>query len=254
LGRRLFAALGLAATLAHGACAPSVHADPNALWTIVNGKCGPGMAAKRDPSPCLLLDAADGYAVLKDQRGRTQVLVIPTARITGIESPDLLAPASPNYWDDAWKAGRFVAGFAGKPIPREDLALAVNSIDGRSQNQLHIHVDCLDPQVRDAVRAALPDIGGHWRPLAIDLAGHRYEEMRLDGAELGARDPFKLLAEDPAAKTGMGLETLVVVGATFANGTPGFVLLADRANLAAGDIGHGETLMDHTCKALGPAG
>jgi len=43
----------------------------------------------------------------------------------------------------------------------------------------------------------------------------------------------------------MGLETLIAVGATFA-GRPGFVLLADHAELAAG--GHGEDLQDHDCK------
>jgi len=244
-------AWAVAALLLAG-CAPA-HADPNALWTIVHTQCAPDEAAKADPAPCLAVDAAGGYAVLKDRRGVTQVLVIPTAKLTGIESPELLAPNTPNYWDDAWRARRFVEKFAGRPIPREDLALAVNSIDGRSQNQLHIHVDCLDPAVRDAVHGALPSLGRTWSPLKIDLAGHRYEAIWLDGADLGSRDPFKLLARDPAARAGMGLETLVVVGVKFDDGAPGFVLLADHADPPSGDIGNGESLMDHDCKALKPA-
>jgi CDP-diacylglycerol pyrophosphatase len=44
----------------------------------------------------------------------------------------------------------------------------------------------------------------------------------------------------------MALESLAVVGATFA-GKPGFVLLADNAELAAG--GHAEDLQDHDCVA-----
>jgi CDP-diacylglycerol pyrophosphatase len=236
------------------ALASCARADPDALWNIVHGKCAPNLAATGKPGPCVALDPAGGYAVLKDIRGKTQVLVIPTTRITGIESPALLAPDAPNFWRDAWAAGHFVAGYAGAPIPREDLALAVNSIDGRSQNQLHIHVDCIDPAVREALAAALPDIGPHWAPLNVDLAGHRYEAMRLDGEALTA-DPFKLLAAgDPAARADMGLETLVVTGVRLPGGAPGFVILADHANPGAGDIGNGESVMDHSCKVLAPAG
>ncbi|MGH6972693.1 MAG: CDP-diacylglycerol diphosphatase, partial [Caulobacteraceae bacterium] len=81
--------------------------------------------------------------------------------------------------------------------------------------------------------------------------GRRYMAMRLEGDDLGARNPFKLLAEgQPAARKDMGLETLVAVPTTFENGRPGFILLSDRANLAAGDYGSGEVLQDHTCKVL----
>jgi CDP-diacylglycerol pyrophosphatase len=245
--RAAFLVLGLA-------LASCARADPDALWNIVHGKCAPNQAASGQPAPCVAVDLAGGYAVLKDIRGKTQVLVIPTTKITGIESPALLAEGAPNFWRDAWAARRFVEGYAGSPIPREDVALAVNSIDGRSQNQLHIHVDCIDPAVRQTLAAALPDIGPRWAPLAVDLAGHRYEAMRLSGDDL-TQDPFKLLAAgDAAARAEMGLETLVVTGVRSANGAPGFVLLADHADPAAGDIGNGESVMDHSCKVLAPAG
>jgi len=249
--RALLRAAFLVLGLALASCA---RADPDALWNIVHGKCAPNQAASGQPAPCVAVDLAGGYAVLKDIRGKTQVLVIPTTKITGIESAALLAEGGPNFWRDAWAARRFVEGYAGSPIPREDVALAVNSIDGRSQNQLHIHVDCIDPAVRQTLAAALPDIGPRWAPLAVDLAGHRYEAMRLSGDDL-TQDPFKLLAAgDAAARAEMGLETLVVTGVRSPNGAPGFVLLADHADPAAGDIGNGESVMDHSCKVLAPAG
>ena len=233
---------------------PACAADPDALWNIVGGQCAPNQQAKHDPAPCVSVDLAGGYAVLKDESGATQVLVIPTTRITGIESPALLDPAAPNYWADAWMARHDVETFAHREIPREDLALAVNSIYGRSQDQLHIHVDCIRPDVRDALDTAMDRIGPKWAPLDVSLAGHRYRAMRLTGEDLGDRDPFKLLASgDPTALAAMGLETLVVAGAVFSDGSPGFILLSDRADPSNHDPASGESLLDHTCQVLRPA-
>ncbi|MEJ0066521.1 MAG: CDP-diacylglycerol diphosphatase [Caulobacteraceae bacterium] len=163
---------------------PARAADPDALWNVVSGQCVPNQQARQDPGPCVSVDLAGGYAVLKDQSGATQVLVIATTRITGIESPALLDPAAPNYWADAWAARHDVEQFAHREIPREDVALAVNSIYGRSQDQLHIHVDCIRPDVRDALNTAIDRIGPKWAPLDVSLAGHRYKAMRIAGEDL----------------------------------------------------------------------
>ncbi len=79
-------------------------ADPSALWHIDNGKCVPHMRESNDPAPCSIVDLTVGYVVLKDIVGATQFLLMPTARISGIESPAVLAPDAPNYWDLAWRA------------------------------------------------------------------------------------------------------------------------------------------------------
>ncbi len=245
----LAAALGLVAL----AAPLSACADPNALWTIVHTQCAPSEAAKGDPSPCLAVDLAAGYAVLKDRSGATQVLLIPTAKVTGIEDPAVLAPAAPNYFEDAWRARRFVQALAGQIIPADELSLAVNSMYGRSQNQLHIHVDCIRPDVRAALKASLDHIGPTWSPIDVGVSGRHYEAMRLPGDDLGGRNAFKLLAEgDPAARADMGLETMLVAPVSFADGAPGFVLIADRAS--PGDAGSAEELQDHMCKVLQPAG
>src|SRR4051794_10314769 len=67
-------------------------ADPSALWNIDNGQCVPHMRQSNDPAPCSIVDLAAGYVVLKDIVGATQFLLMPTARISGIESPAVLAP------------------------------------------------------------------------------------------------------------------------------------------------------------------
>jgi CDP-diacylglycerol pyrophosphatase len=192
--------------------------------------------------------------VLKVPGERTQVLLVPTTRVAGIESPKLLAPDGPNYWQAAWDARRWVERRAGMPIPREKVGLAINSIYGRSQDQLHIHVDCVRADVIAKLAAHEDEIGSTWALFPVSLAGERYRAMRLAGPELGGRDPFKLLAaESPEVRAAMGSQTLIVTGAGSADGSPGFVLLAAEGGRAENPGGHGEELLDHTCAALGPA-
>ena len=245
----------LAALLGFAALAAplSACADPNTLWNIVHGKCVPDERTKGDPAPCLAVHLKSGYAVLKDNSGATQVLVIPTAKVTGIEDAKVLAAAAPNYFAYAWTARSFVDGFTKQTLPRDELALAVNSIDGRTQNQLHIHVDCIRAAVRTALAGNLASVGPSWAPIDVGIPGRHYEAMRLTGDDLGAHNPFKLLADgDAAAKADMKLETLVVAPVTLPDGKPGFILLADRADPSAGDYGSGEELQDHGCAILQP--
>jgi CDP-diacylglycerol pyrophosphatase len=226
------------------------RADSDALKKIVIGQCVPHQQAGRGPAPCAEVDLKGGFAVLKDKRGNTQFLLIPTKVVTGIEDRQTLAPGAPNYFAAAWAARRFTEKQAGKPIPRDDIGLSVNSAYGRSQNQLHIHIDCIRPEVRQALKDNDSRIGNVWAVLDADLAGHRYRAMRLDGAEL-ERNPFRVLSEgDEEAGAGMGRETLTVVGAVFPDGKPGFYLLADRANIETMDTASSETLLDHDCAVL----
>lgn len=241
------------AILFHG---PAARADPNALWNIVHGQCVPDWQQRRVlKPPCVAVDlnkgVAGGFAVIKDQRGQTQYLLLPTQRITGIESAALLAPHATNYFADAWRERRLVVKAIRHGMPRDTLSLAVNSELSRTQNQLHIHIDCVRADVRDALRRERLDIGRRWRPLPVLLVGHRYRAMRVTGRSLAGHDPFKFLAQGvPGARTDMGHHTLVVVGMRYAHHVAGFVILDDYADPVRGDNAGGEELQDHAC-ALG---
>jgi CDP-diacylglycerol pyrophosphatase len=229
-------------------------ADPSVLWKIVNGKCVPHEQAERDPSPCSDVDVAEGvvkgFVVLKDIAGVAQFLLIPTARISGIEDPAVLMEGATNYWAAAWNARYFVEDRVQTSLPRDAIALAINSSVGRTQDQLHIHIDCIRPDVRAALTAGLDKVGIAWAPFPVPLVGHGYRAIRINQDTLDGVDPFRVLMDgDPA--TDMGMHTLVVVGETFAEGRNGFVLLDDRADLAAGDRASGENLLDHAC-AIAP--
>jgi CDP-diacylglycerol pyrophosphatase len=116
---------------------------------------------------------------------------------------------------------------------------------------LHIHIDCVAPDVRAALDAYDDNLTADWRLLSFKLAGRVYWARRLDSNDLSDAAPFRLLADGVAgAKEAMAQETLVAIGATFSPATPGFVLLADHADPDAG--GHGEDLLDASCAVARP--
>ncbi|MDR5762130.1 CDP-diacylglycerol diphosphatase [Caballeronia sp. LZ035] len=240
---RLAALCGVAVTLALPlACA----ANPNALWNIVHDYCEPAAEGAPVKQKCADVNLPDGYAVLKDLVGVAQYLLIPTARVSGIESPALLTPDSPNYFRDAWNARVYVDRKLHRTLPRDEVSLAINSASGRTQNQLHIHIDCLAADVAQTLREVGPRIGTEWAPLPVRLRGHVYSAMRIDDADLSHTDPFKLIAPY-AAQRGqtMGQQTLLLVGAVRGDGSAAFYLLNDHVQ--PGDWASSEELQDHTC-------
>jgi len=227
---------------------PPASANPNALWEIVHDKCSVHEELLHSPLPCTIVNRTAGYAVLKGIVGATQFLLIPTARVAGIEDPAILLPAAPNYWQAAWDARNNVEALAGRALPRDDVALAINSTFARTQNQLHIHVDCIAPAVRTALREHGSEIGPAWAPFPEPLFGHPYRAMRVETLTRPGAEPFELLAGGiPGARQSMGSESLVVVGTIFPTGETGFYLLETRADETTGNRGFGEDLQDHSC-------
>jgi CDP-diacylglycerol pyrophosphatase len=227
----------------------SACADPSALWRIVHDACVPHAEVGQGPRPCESVDLAggvtEGVAILKDLVGVAQMLAIPTRRISGIEDPQMLAPDAPPVFADGWKAKALVEARLSHPLPREAVALALNSKWARSQDQLHVHVDCVAKPVAAALAEYRPALDENWRAMTVPLAGRVYFARRLDSADLGDADPIRLLAEGlEGAKANLGAYSLAAVGATF-DGKPGFILLADRFSLEGG--GHAEGIQDHDC-------
>ena len=225
-------------------------ADRMALWRIAHDKCVVDQKTKGDPAPCALVDIAggedNGVVILKDLNGIAQHLAIPTRRIAGIEAPEILNSDLPNYWRAAWAARTYLNARLPHELPRDAIGLAINASSRRSQDQLHIHIDCVAPDVRATLAAYDADLTTGWHVLPFALHGRVYWARRLDSADLSDVAPFRLLAEGVAtAKGDMANETLVAIGATFAPAIPGFVLLADHADPGAG--GHGEDLLDAKC-------
>ena len=222
--------------------------NPDALWMLVSTRCVPNQLQNGDPKPCASVDLNDGYVILKDRRGLTQYLLIPTVRVSGIESAYLLTGA-PNYFADAWRERGYVERAARRALPRSAISLAINSAEGRSQNQLHIHIDCIRADVQEVLGRELSMIADGWAPLPQPLvAGHHYRAMRVLADTLDGTNPFTLLADSlPGARATMGEQSLVVVGGEFAAGQPGFIILNSEVDPSTSDNGSGEELQDHDC-------
>jgi CDP-diacylglycerol pyrophosphatase len=226
-----------------------VAGDRGALWTMVHDLCVRDQVATGYPFPCVEVDLSRGeergVAIFRDIRSSTHLLLIPTRRLSGVEDPLVGMQALPNYWVDAWNARMRIAEQSQKDLPREAFGMAINPVATRSQDQLHIHVDCIRPDVRDALFRHAREITSRWSVLPVPLAGQIYRVRRLDGEEL-KQDPFDLVREDArASATPMGQVTIGVIGARFHDGKDGFVLLENHAG--GGAFAHAEDMLDHRC-------
>jgi CDP-diacylglycerol pyrophosphatase len=240
--------LATVAGLPHAVSAP----NRSGLWVVVHDICLPAYQAIGTAFPCAEVNIANGldrgFAVLQAPSSATHVIVVPTTRISGIESPALMRENAPNYWEAAWDARRFVEEGAGRRLPRDKIGMAINSAASRSQDQLHIHVACIAPAVADFLRRHQAEIHRAWSFLSPALLGHRFAAMKVETDSLAHVDPFKLLARGlPSGKFSMGSQTLAVVGATFTDGRTGFYLLANDSGASPRNIVGAEALLDDKC-------
>ena len=243
LRKHRWAVLSIASVAATLFAAAASCANRDALREIVQDQCLTHWRDQHSAAPCMevhLEGAADaGYAVLADRKGGAHFLLIPTVTISGIESPALEAPGGPSYFQAAWRAHERLDTVIGRPVPARLVGLAVNPLHARGQDQLHIHIECLRPDVYEVLARQAGHISSSWSP--VTLAGANYW-VRSTSADLDADDPFKLLASHPPeAGRGMSDYTLVVTGAPTAD--RGFLMLASSS--AAGEL-----LLDSACAAV----
>lgn len=235
--RATLPALLLAAFASGALCTmPARGESRNALRQIVQEQCLVHWLEHHEPAPCDRVEAA--YAVLADRKGGAHFLLIPTKTIAGIESAELEQAGTPNYLSAAWRARDRLAAAAGHEIPRGAVGLAVNPPHARTQDQFHIHIECLRPDVFRSLNAAAERITDAWSTLTV--GGAHYEALRITGEDLDGANPFELLAKHAqTAGHAAGDYTLVLAGMQFRSG-PGFILLASTGPA-------GELLLDSTC-------
>jgi CDP-diacylglycerol pyrophosphatase len=197
-------------------------------------------AARLDSNPgCRLYDQSNQYVIIKDNaRDKPQAyLIVPTIKVTGIEDPLVLSRPVVDFWQYGWARS---ATYPGRPP--SDTALAINSADGRSQNQLHIHIACVRRDVKDIVLAGnVPSYPGRAITVRLPPQQHVYRVVRVDG--LGASlSPFLLIHDTAAGRMNMANQSIAVVGSSRAGE---YYLLS--TSYSADNPAFAEELLDQSC-------
>ncbi len=226
------------------------------LWRVVQ-TCLANHYVTGGAFPCLQVDTAvsgvaNGYAVLRAPLEDTHVILTPTVRTIGIEDGRLRAPDAPNYFQDAWSARHFVTDGLTRQPAREDLAMAVNSRPGRSQDQLHIHVDCIRPAVKQSLQRQAAALHAQvWTQISVLPHAPRYWALALAKEDLAGVNVFSLVANGlRIAPERMDDATIVVAGSNSAHDGAGFIVLARQRVAHSLDEAHGEALLNHSCAAF----
>ncbi len=244
-------------TVSAGFAAYAAGLHRMALWQVVRA-CVADAKLIGAPFPCLEVNLGGGEgtgSVVVRPPFTDDTILAPTRRITGVEDPFLKSPEAPNYFDDAWRARRFLKGADGETPARDEIALFVNSAVVRTQDQLHIHVGCLVPYARRTLAAEAPAIPiGEWKQIGPVVPHTMFWGYRIPGRELANVNPFRLAADELGGRTkSPGDLTVVVVGARVDDNDQ-FLILASYAKAphAWWPVGDGNLLGD--CRAPKPQG
>lgn len=211
----------------------SLHHQSGALWRVVE-RC----ARTPDHKPCKIYNPQKGFVLYKVRAGKGQYLLLPTRRLLGIEEDALLEADTPNYLQAAWAHRALVGEAYGRSIPDDRLSLSINSRTIRSQEQLHVHIDCL----RADIRQILNGLEGKGEQGEVLLRGHQYHWRLVPSLTpsplLGAS--FFPAGADRAERGYYGLVVAPLHGR--------FLLLRSRAHGL--NWGFTEELQDHRCSSL----
>ena len=230
-GRRRARLIGLAAgvlaltTLAAGGLA----SDRDGLWQVVRA-CVADQRLSGLPFPCLVVDLTDGEArghVLLRPPWSNDLILSPTRPIVGVEDPILQSPDTPNYFAEAWRARTMIATVNGRPPPRDETALIVNSRIVRSQDQLHIHIGCLVPRARRMLSDAAPLLPlDAWRLLDPVVPHQPFWALRVRSADLAGVEPFRLVDAELGRAVRDRASLMIVVAGAKVDGDDEFLILA----------------------------
>jgi CDP-diacylglycerol pyrophosphatase len=173
-------------------------AERDLLWGVVQ-VCVANHELTGGAFPCLDVDTiqgiARGFAVVRAPLQQTHIVVTPTARMVGIEDHALQSADAPNYFADAWKARKYVLDSIEPPLSERGIGLAVNSRPGRSQDQLHIHIDCVRRRYVQLLRQHDAGLSADkWTRLTFALRGRYYWAMLINSPDLAATNVFRTAA------------------------------------------------------------
>jgi len=218
------------------------------LRQVTTGLCAPNARLTGFATPCRQVVGDPGFAVLRAPGERQHFILVPLRPLRGLESPALWQPGQPNWFGLAWRQRWYLSAWGQAAVADERIALALNAPSGRSQDQLHVHLACLRPELRRQLQRLAPGLDEHWRVLPEALAGSRYQARRLSETQLLAADFFPALASQPPYPLPDLRLSLALVALPSRDASRQFLLLAGRAGSQPGDLGSAERLLAADCR------
>lgn len=236
----VIAGCGVIGILLAALCLAWLQYHSHQLWDKVSQYCVPEQLQQGKSVHCLAVNLGQRYAVFNDAHGPLHTLLIPTEKTSGIESPALREPTAKNYFQYGWDTRHFLLQQAAFPVPDRYLALAVNSRYGRTQNQLHLHLACLKPEVYQVISQQKDHLGHQWQRLHTPLSGQQYLAIRVPVTA----NPFMVLGQYIEAHNDR-IDNYGLVRLAPDNNE--VILLATRFRLTALSLGSAEALLDFDC-------
>jgi CDP-diacylglycerol pyrophosphatase len=208
----------------------------NVLWELAQC-CSSNLASDQD---CREYNAANNYVIIKDNAltKPEAFLLIPSQKVTGIEDKRIFLPPFLNLWANAWDQSERYPGWGDRRI-----GMAINSAHARTQDQLHVHISCINPRVAQILdEKAAQATEGKPLPYSIQLppANNTYAVSTVDDLTDG-ESPFQI-ASQVSGMGDMANKSIAVVKSKL----PGryFVLTTAYQN---GKGGAAEELLDQRC-------
>ena len=234
---------GAANKAQHARAVCTIPRGPDALWELAQC-CSKSLAGNRD---CREYDPKFEYIILKDNAPTKpdSYMIIPTKRITGIEDREIFAMPFVDFWEYGWQRSR---QYPGKPASRT--GMAINSAHARTQDQLHIHISCVRPDVSKILEARNREIGTYPAEVVmLQLPPHNntYRVVKVTRLR-GTESPYEVIQVIPGVQRNMGDQSIAVVGSQKRDEY--YVL---ETYYHGGDSGAAEELLDETCKGAAGA-
>jgi CDP-diacylglycerol pyrophosphatase len=198
---------------------------------------------KSNPS-CRARGPRRDYAIIKDNSSckPKAYLLLPSQCVTGVESKAVLAEPVVDFWRAAWIWLRREL----PEVPPSRLAVAVNSLGTRGNDQLHFHLACVAPDVRTALNenaGSIPNYSPAAQGLRLPLGPrqHSYEIVKVKSLA-GKSSPFKVVERmHGEEQSEMAKQGITVVAA----GKNDFYVLNTSEEDGGG---HAEELLDQGCR------
>jgi CDP-diacylglycerol pyrophosphatase len=239
--------IGLVALASDGGAA-----EHQALWQVVRA-CVADYQTTGASFPCLSVDLSEGidrgFVVLRPPFGAPDTILSPTRQVIGVEDPWLQSPEAPNYFAAALGARAFIAKPDGSAPRLDEIALAVNSRTARTQDQLHIHIGCVSPQLQLAMRLQEASMKvGEWARFGSLVPGSELWGLRTGRSDLDRTAPFRLAAKQFAVRdSDIGRLMVAVVGMRIANRDELILLVGDHRSQERSGHFWAEEVVDTGC-------